>query len=370
MHIAIVGAGVSGSYAAHLLGKKFDVTLYEEHLQPGFPRHCTGIFSHSIRKLVKLPDELIQNKISRAVVNTGKSSFEFKVKDIVIDRPALDRFFFEKAKENAKAILKKRIFSVSRENRQFVLNTENSKEKADAVVGADGVSSVVRKDIFKSKNQFYHGLQSVVEGDFDESCYEVFFQRKYSDTHFAWKVPLSKTKALFGTISGSNTSERLNSFLSDQRIKKQSISETFGGAIPMYNSRFRLEKSKAYLLGDAGGLNKAATGGGVIPGIRSAKALYKALSAGRSYNSIARKEVGKELILNKATQIFLKSLSEKQLSGFFSGFLESGIAEKINSKSRDDLETLLPTISLSWLKSPKLLSFSARMISSLAKAHF
>ncbi len=370
MHIAIVGAGVSGSYAAYLLGKKFDVTLYEEHPQPGFPRHCTGIFSSSIRKVARFPSELIQNKITRAIIHTESKKLEIKVNDLVLDRPGLDRFFFEKAKENAKAILNKRIASVSRENRQFVLNTENSKEKADAVVGADGVSSVVRKDIFKSKNQLYYGLQSLVEGDFDESCYEVFFQRKYSDTHFAWKVPLSSSLAFYGIMSSSSPRQYLDAFLKSQRVKKQSIKQSFGNTIPVSNPHFRPEKDKAYLIGDAAGINKATTGGGVVPGLRSAKALHKALTEGKSYNAVVKKEVGRELKLNLAIHDFMKSLSEKQLSRFLSAVAESGMADKLNSKSRDEIKSLIPSLSLSWLKSPALLSFSPRMAASLIKTHF
>ena len=63
--ISVIGAGPAGSFYASLAAKKDDVYLFEEHKVVGRPVACTGILTDNVSDVIKIPKDLILNKIRR-----------------------------------------------------------------------------------------------------------------------------------------------------------------------------------------------------------------------------------------------------------------------------------------------------------------
>jgi digeranylgeranylglycerophospholipid reductase len=68
--IYIIGGGPIGCYAAHLLGKKHNVRVFEEHEKIGQPIQCTGIFTNNILKYIPKKSKFIINKINNVEIYT------------------------------------------------------------------------------------------------------------------------------------------------------------------------------------------------------------------------------------------------------------------------------------------------------------
>ena len=101
MKISVIGGGCIGSYSAYLLSKNFDVSLFEEHKIIGEPVQCTGIVTKKINDVIKLPKDVVVNKLKYAKVHSPDGNIlKIKANDIVIDRAGFDKFLYKKAVDN------------------------------------------------------------------------------------------------------------------------------------------------------------------------------------------------------------------------------------------------------------------------------
>ena len=83
--VAIIGAGPAGNYTAYLLAKAdYEVTIFEEHQEPGLPIQCTGILTADLKEHLELSDEYIVNRMQAVeVFSPNKEMFTTKSNDIV-----------------------------------------------------------------------------------------------------------------------------------------------------------------------------------------------------------------------------------------------------------------------------------------------
>ena len=130
-NIKIIGAGPIGCYCGYRLGKHFDVEIFEEDKEIGKPKHCTGIVTNEINKILKIPKNVVVNKIKKAeLISPNNESVTLNVDDIVLDRVKFDQFLAEKAEDIGCKIRK---------------NKRMTNAKGDFIIGADGAMSEVAK---------------------------------------------------------------------------------------------------------------------------------------------------------------------------------------------------------------------------------
>jgi len=185
------------------------------------------------------------------------------------------------------------------------------RKQADILIGADGpLSSVAKAAGIFGKRKFYFGQQATVKGKFNSEKFTAYFGRVAPD-FFGWVVPECKNVARIGLASRSKTRNLFEAF-----VKKFGgrVLDRQAGLIPVFSPFRQIEACKQglkiYLVGDAAGFVKATTGGGLIPGLKSAKILAESIAQGKSYTSAAKKlrlELLAHLLLRKTLNNFSES---------------------------------------------------------------
>jgi len=280
MRVLIAGGGPAGSLAAIHLADKAEVTVVEEHPSAGFPVQCAGLISDSCFDELKrfASERCMLNRINGAFFFAPDGSFvelKGRSKAVVVERKILDGELLRRAAENASIKVKTKFLSC--DGKKALLKGVDGEEffDYDVIVGADGISSAVARTMNFLRPRILLALQ--VECRFeaiDEQMVELYFGKGYSDCFFGYSVPLEDT-ARVGVISSSNPGEYLKNLLkrhpSVSKRVKGSIIELNAGAIPIELVDF--VKGNTALIGDAAGMVKPYTGGGLYYLLVAAKIL-------------------------------------------------------------------------------------------------
>jgi len=267
--VSIIGAGPVGNYLAFLLAKKFKVEVYEEHKEVGKPVQCAGIVTNDFSKIIKPDKKFVINKTDKARVFAPNGKYlEIKVKpNYILDRAKFDKFLYEKALDaGVRYYLGKKL------NERDI-----RKLKSDYIIGADGPLSKTAKAFNFQKKRFYYAIQARIKL-INDNVFEFYPYIK----DFAWVVPENKDIVRVGVASRKDVKKNFEKFI--KRFKGK-ILEKQGGLIPIYDN-CKINKKNVFLVGDAASQVKATTGGGIIPGLKAAKRLSKALIQKRNYERL------------------------------------------------------------------------------------
>jgi flavin-dependent dehydrogenase len=185
--LCIVGASIAGNYLAYLLFKSnIKIVVIEEHKDIGLPFQCAGIISQKLSQLIKLPEEIILNRVKTAkIINPSGNFIKLSGNEhpFIIDRIALDRLFYDKNKKSSNITYylgeRFRSFKYSVENGQKCVLIESSKRliKAKMLIGCDGPLTSVGKHL-KVKNKLLYATQIRIKGSFDENEAVMYFHPK------------------------------------------------------------------------------------------------------------------------------------------------------------------------------------------------
>jgi len=349
MKALIIGAGPVGSYTAYLLamgGHK--VRVIEEHKEIGKPVQCTGLVTSGLLELDLDVSRAIVRRIAMTeIISQRTLRVSFTKPDIILDRTVFDSLIARAAeKAGAEFILGERVRKVSASG---TAQTARGNYKADAVIGADGPRSVVAEKINPElRRESWTGIQLRARGDFGQSI--KFFPRSGS---YAWIVPERDGYARVGVAAARDPAKLAGDFFS--KLPEHEVIERQGGLIPVYDPKVRTSKGKLHIIGDAAGMVKATTGGGIIPGMRAAHHLAESPS---TYDKAWRKSVGRELRLHLALRRLMDSFSAKDWARMF-GYCSSDRARRtLQDIDRDHLARLAMAMLIA---QPKLFYFAFKM---------
>ncbi len=289
MRISIIGTGPSGSAAAHdLANHGHDVTLFEENPEAGIPCHCTGIVTNVLWEHIPKNKELILNQLKSVRIHAPPNvQIDVPLAEFVLDRARLDKYLAERAQDAGAQIKYEHRFTGLKNNSLQFSRSDSFSPKPDILIGADGPrSAVAHATRIFGERKFYFGVQATATGDFTPDRFEVWFGN-VCPGFFAWLVPESDSVARIGIAALQSPQRYFQPFIK-KRIKK--ILNYQGGPIPWFNNslkQFTVHNNlPTCLVGDAGGLVKATTGGGIITGIMSGQLCAKAIMQNKSYHEL------------------------------------------------------------------------------------
>ncbi len=348
--VAIIGASISGNFLSYLLSKSnLTIAVIEEHKEIGLPFQCAGIVSKKLSQIIDLPKEIVLNRVNIAKIVAPSGKFiklSGDEKPYIIDRVALDRFFYEKIKENNKIFYflgeKFKFFNYIIENRQKSVLIETSKRKfiAKMLVGCDGPLSSVAK-YFGIKNDLIYAIQIRIKNNFNQNEASLFFNPLWKEL-FGWIVPEGTNNIYrIGLASAINTKKNFEIFLKRLGININENLDQQGGIIP-YGYMNKSAFDNVLLLGDSAGQVKATTGGGIVMLLISAKYAAYCIKKCFELNNFSKGKikkfyekpclsiVGKQLKLHYFIRMIFENLNNDDFESFFHIIKIGSIEETIS----------------------------------------
>ena len=366
-HIAIIGAGPVGCYAAHLLAKAgCEVDLYEEHKEIGSPIQCTGLltsdFDTFFPQFKDQKAEFLVNTLKSVTVKTKHNSIIVPQTEYLVCRTKFDQFFGKLAKDAGVKVHLQHSFKKKQGDSLVIKDTKNDKElkiTPNIIIAADGPLSKTAKafEIYHQKRQNYYGIQAVIKGEFDKGNFDVYFGEEFCKDFFVWVVPESNNIARVGLCSKQHSKPIFDKFM--QQHPKWKIKEIQAGVIPIYKHAQILSKDNCFVVGDAAGQVKATTLGGLIPGLRAAEKLVGSIAGNNEHNQAksykqSTMKLRLELLLHQKIRTAMDSFTDADWENMLKLTSQEKIQKTLQKYSRDNP---IPLVLTAVLKEPRFLRF-------------
>jgi geranylgeranyl reductase family protein len=355
MKISIIGAGPIGCYAAHLLAKEHEVTVFENHAQIGAPIQCTGILTSDFDKFGFLMDSFLVNTINKIEVYSPNKKVLINQKDYIVCRNKFDNFFGDLAKKAGAKIFLNHSFNRKEKDEIIVKDSVNKVEKrfkSDIIIAADGPLSPTAKafGFYNSSRENYFGLQATVEGKFDSNTIMTYFGNDICPGLFAWVTPESSTMARVGLATKKDSRKYFDKFMKEHNYE---VKEMQAGTIPIYNPKQKLQEGNCYLVGDASSYVKATTLGGIVPALRQVEILVDCIEKGKDYSKEIA-PVRKQMWLHLQVQKIFTKFNDKDWDKLMFYVSQEKVQKVFEKYTRDNP---IPLVSKVLLKEPRFFRF-------------
>lgn len=283
LDISIVGAGPAGSSAAKILAEHgFKVAIFEKEKLPRH-KHCGGGVSIYCSKYLKQLDVDIKQASLQDYtgfsLSYGDLSARCDLKTTIgygVYREDFDFLITEAAKKAGSIVYNEKVISFKKEKNYYNILTKKGSYKTKYILGADGISSTIRKclDIPYDKEKLAISIEAEVKATqkkIEEYENMVNLDLKYFDQGYAWDFPkIGKKTINFGVGTFLTASKNMEvplkevffRFLKDKGFKNN-VKDIHGALLPFRGTVEYFGKENVILIGDAAGLVSPLSGEGV-----------------------------------------------------------------------------------------------------------
>jgi len=334
----VIGAGPAGAITARRLADQgHDVVMLEEHGEVGTPVHCTGLLGTEAFDEFDLPRETILGHAGAARFwgAAGQSVIvrSRKIQAAVIDRATLDRRLAAAAAAagaEVRADARAEAVTVSSDRVAVTVRGADRPVQARLCVLACGANYRFHRTLGLGAPTVF--LQSAqLETPFLKADdVEVSFGRDVAPSGFAWFVPLTRAgvpHARIGLMSETRSGERFQAFLralcdrvgaDPTRMPPPRLKMLPLGPVP------RTYADRVVAVGDAAGLVKPTTGGGIYYGLLSGALAADVIAPGlvtnrldadtlRQYETNWRRRIGQEIRIGLAFRRIAARLTDESI---------------------------------------------------------
>lgn len=352
-NVAIIGAGPVGSCTAYELAKRgVDVSLYEEHKQVGRPVQCAGLLSPRIFALTDIKG------LERSVLNDCKGADIFspsgqkvtiKAKDVkarVVDRSVFDNIIADAAVDmGANLHMRTKVLSCTKadDSIKFSITAKGGEKtrRARVLVGACGPRSGLLEGLGTTKPKFlFAGFQAEVEGiEPAMDMVQLYKDQRYAPGFFAWVIPVEKGLVRIGLGAynpDTSPKQLLDKFYQNKVFldwnglsdpKELKVIDNNAGTIPL-GVADKIVADNFLMVGDAAGMCKPPSGGGVFTGLKAATIAAETIAEGlekddlsasflKRYPKKFKADLGKELKRSLIMRKVYMGFTNRQLEELF-----------------------------------------------------
>lgn len=351
--VIIIGAGPAGNMAALTLAQAgFSIAVLDWRTDIG-DKLCTGIIGRECAELFPLAPEHIHHQARSAVI-VAPSGKRFRVERqtsqaYIVNRVAYVNAVAEQAKQvGAEYILGVRVNDIRTTNDAVNVAASSTdgqmSYRCKLLIIAAGFGSPLLRMVGlqdDAANEYLVGCQAEVSAN-DLEDTEVYLGSAISPHSFAWLVPHSNSRALAGMAPRRRINGLMDGFIhrlqTDGKIANI-ITKPRTWGIPI-RPLPRTYADRVLVTGDAAGLVKPTTGGGIyyafLSGRMAAQTAQTALAAGkhsaqqlRAYERSWKAALSKELRVSYYARMLFETLSDEQIDLLMYEFLSDEVLAEV-----------------------------------------
>ena len=314
--VAIVGAGVGGSYLSYLLARNGVDTIIFDFRAPHDKLCAGGISYKAMAKFPVLEELPCPRKVvwKSAIIspNDRMTVIDLEKPLTIFKRRDLDSALLRKAQESGAHFRKERVRSFALEGDRWRIFTESGEYRADILVGADGALSGTRKKLQSplEKGEHFFAVECFLRVQRDFVAFKF-----YPDLEgYLWAFPRVDSLAV-GIVAKectrekySDVKEKLLSFIEAHYPTQTKGIAIKGAYIPFFSTgnfhEQRICNRNWALIGDAARFVDPISGEGIYYAIYSAEILAACIQENNLplYQRLCRRHFGRNLL--KASQGF------------------------------------------------------------------
>ncbi|MCD6528190.1 NAD-binding protein [bacterium] len=289
IQIAIVGAGVIGLYLAWRLRQKgYKVKIFEREKEIK-DKVCSGLVSKRIENFIPLDNSIIENEIDECLIHFPRKTITLKLKPThyILNRQKLNLFLFSLVQKAGIEVL-------------FNQNINEIPSGFNKIIACDGALSKIREKLSLPTPNFRLGVQFFVPLTGSSNLSSQVEVWPLSGGFF-WKIP-RESKIEYGAIG------QVTSIKDDFKkfLKKNEVALEGPIRAALIPQGLVLPQSKNITLcGDAMGLTKPWSGGGIIWSLKAVEILVKNFPNFQNYHREIKREFEFKIFKGKLATSFV-----------------------------------------------------------------